>query len=380
MKRSLIVSIKLLLTVLFLFNIGFFSLLSNLEDRPQPPMKADRGREDNQYLSEKVKRAQELGKAYGPEEYFADLTAIRLKEKQNDFDRFAILQVNSSTMQLLALFDANIKAARIDLSPAEYDDLMERLSNASQLSQDTVDPDLAKRLLAEQAERQAPGYWNGIITNILVWLLGFYLQNLPLAFILLWLWWYQDRNKLGINNPLSFLICIILYPLVIGRAWHQVWREGVKTFAFRVERQRREVDIFSLLSSNELAEVRRFAQTHISLSEYRQTLDELGLCRHHRLLPAIVVITIAILLPTLASSATAADDYHAGKQIEMVSTVDGSHAPPEKSAEFDWSVPILPSSIIVTLPGPQLLQSVVTAKKALLHGFKNLLDPVPLSC
>lgn len=378
MKKSLLISIKLLLAVLFLYNIGFFALFSHLEDGPQPPIKADGGKSDIRYLQEKVQRAQSLGVAYGPEEYFADLTAIRLKEQQNDFDRFAILAVSSSVNQLLSTFDANVKAARRNLSETEYNLFMQRLSQARQLSQETLDPGCTQRVLADQARRQSPGYWQQVVMIVLTWLAGFYVKNLPLAFILLWIWWYQDKNKLGINNPLSFLICLTFYPIVIIRTWYQIWHEGVRTFAFRVERQRREIDIFSLLSANELAEVSRFAHSRISLTDYRQELDQRGLSRRHSLLPIMVVVTIALLIPSLASANTIVDDNIVSVPSVSVSVADSNSSPPTLQSEWDWSAPMLPPALISIAPESSLMTLVASLTPGLLPGYQRSLDPVPL--
>ena len=130
MRNFLLIVLKTLLAGFFLYNIGFFSLFSKMDNDPSPPIKADRGREDVRYLNEKVNHAQSLGIDYGPELYFADLAEINSKLKRNDFDRFAIIAANSTEMELLALFHKNVVEHRKHDSRANYNSFMARLSLA----------------------------------------------------------------------------------------------------------------------------------------------------------------------------------------------------------------------------------------------------------
>jgi hypothetical protein len=185
MKRTALIAIKLLLVILFLQNIGFFSFISNIEDKPQPPQKADGGRGDLQYLNEKIERAQKLGANYGPEEYFSDLTDIRLKEKANEFDRMAATHVFYTTNLLMASFHNNVMEHRRSDSSEKYSAFMEELSIAQKKHLSIADPEQEKESRELTKKMNQPGYWLSILVSFLTWLVGFYFKNLPLGFVLL---------------------------------------------------------------------------------------------------------------------------------------------------------------------------------------------------
>ncbi len=302
MKNIVLISIKVLLLALFLQNIGFYSFIANHKQEIPPPMKADNGRADMKYLNEKVARAEKMNRNYGPEAYFADLTEITLKEKRNDFDRFAILQKTNAVQNLLAVFDRNVKFYRSSATDAEYNQYMERLSQAQEKFEEISNPGFHQQEIIDKAKRQQPGYWLNLVISVSAWLAHCYSLNFPLALVLLWLWWYQEKEKLSINNPISFLICLILYPIVLIRVWSRSLKYGARVFALGIEFKRRQANLFSMISDDEWSLIKKYAHSEFKISAYRQNFENLGLVRRHALLPAMMVITIFMLLPKLSSA------------------------------------------------------------------------------
>ena len=102
MKRAILITIKLLLVSFFLHNIGVFSFIANFEPEKAPTFKDyDGKKEDLRYMEDKMNRAKNLGGNYGPEEYFADLADIELKEKKKDFDAGVLTQYQLNQRSIL---------------------------------------------------------------------------------------------------------------------------------------------------------------------------------------------------------------------------------------------------------------------------------------
>jgi hypothetical protein len=304
MKKIVPVIVKFILAAFFLYNIGIFSLISYMKNMPaqkDPPHKADNGQGDRQYLNEKLSRAQALGKNYTPAHYFADLTEIKLKEKKNDFDYTAVININFSINQLYAIFNENVINHRVHDSEKDYEKFMQGFTAAQKKCVEATDPDQAKRDAEFQAETNRPGYWSHVFLSILAWLKRFYLKNFLLALILLWTWWYQEKNKININNPLSFIICLIFYPVFIGWVWRENFRLGLRHFAMQMEFKRRQIDIFAMISKDEMADIRRFAQSDWKISKYREYLNNRGLIRRQALVPIAAITFLFLIIPKAPS-------------------------------------------------------------------------------
>jgi len=378
MKKIVLISIKVLLLALFLQNIGFYSFIANHKQEIPPPMKADNGRADMKYLNEKVARAEKMNRNYGPEAYFADLTEITLKEKRNDFDRFAILQKTNAVQNLLAVFDRNVKYYRRSVTDSEYNQYMERLSLAQEKFEEITNPGFNQQENIAKVKRQQPGYWSNLIVSVLSWLAHCYSLNFPLAFVLLWLWWYQEKEKLSINNPLSFLICLILYPVVLIRVWSRSLKYGARMFALGIEFKRRQANLFSMISEDEWSLIKKYARSEFKVSAYRQSFENIGLVRRHALLPAMMVIIIFMLMPKLSSAGITqfpVNHHTCTYQIK---------APPEISPDGSSLVianlfGTLVQTEEVFIPLLTVLIS-ITATPKHCSGFTSNPDPVPLFC
>lgn len=379
MKRIALIVIKLLLVILFLQNIGFFSFISNIEDKPQPPQKADGGRGDLQYLNEKIERAKKLGTNYGPEEYFADLTDIRLKEKANEFDRMAATHVFYTTNTLMTSFHNNVMEHRRSDSSEKYSAFMEELSIAQKKHLSIADPEQEKESRELTRKMNQPGYWLSILVSFLTWLAGFYLKNLPLGFVLLWAWWYEEKERLSINNPLSFLICVLLYPVVIIRVWRRSLRYGARMFAMNIEFKRRQTDIFAMISNNELEDIKRFARSDFKLRDYQRYLENRSLIVRHSLVPVGIVALTLLLTPKVYSSV----DNHSTintTEYQMPIKAPPNLMPDDFSSHHDLiMVAITPEETKIFFI-PLIWQFNLPPVLKYVGGFKTNPDPVPVCC
>lgn len=297
MKRASLIIIKLLLLSFFLYNIGFFSFITSFESENKTYFKEDGGRSDIEYLSKKIEKAKNLGDKYGPEKYFRDLTDIELKRSKNEFDSRTITRVNSSISQLNTIFHSNFMNKVKMTSKEESDLYVKRITKAQDLFFEVTDPERSKRRQDFQAKIRTSSYWSNIFLSFYKSLRELYLKNIWLAFLLFWLWWYEDRKKIRINNPLSFLFCLVIYPIVIARVLIKAISQKSRYFSMSIELRRREKNLFSLFSENEISQIKALAQSNISLSDYRYQLNKQGSVYQHALLPTIIVTCLMILLP-----------------------------------------------------------------------------------
>ena len=379
MNRIVRITLKVILAIIFLQNIGFFSFISRMPAEKQAPKKADQGKEDNQYLNGKIKNAESLGDNYGPEAYFADMTEIRLKTKNNDFDRYAIINVSYTTNLLLSKFHINVISHRKLCSPKEYDKYMERLRVAQQKCIAISDPEMQKRDLEFKIETSRPTYWRDASISILSWLLRFYLKNLPLALVLLWIWWYEDKNKFSINNPLSFIICLILYPIIIIRTWTLKTREVARIFTMSVDYQRRQTDIFSLISDNELADIKRLAKSNLKISEYQNYLRNRGMSYRHALIPAMIATFILLIMSqSIGAEVKHQSDTFTKCQISIKAPPDLKPLHGFSQSEHISFAAALPSKQEIVFIMILVWRLVLPLVSKRCPGFTTNPDPIPL--
>lgn len=374
MKKALRITLKVILAIIFLQNIGLFSLIHTMPAERQAPEKADGGKEDRKFLNEKTRQAKNLGNDYGPEAYFADLTEIRLKTKNNDFDRYAAMNVGYTTTTLVNQFNQNVLSHRRSESGVDYDKYLERLNVAREKCLNITDPEGQKRAAEFKIKTSSPNYWRDTLISILSWLLSFYLKNLPFALVLLWIWWYEDKDKLKINNPLSFLICLILYPITII----SVWKNGARIFAMSVDYKRREADIFAMISDDELTDIKRFARSNLKISDYQNYLKSRGLTYQHALVP-VMMATFVLLL---TSQSMGSEIKH--QPTDLTKCQVCIKAPPDfqqndsNQHEHISFAAVLPSKqetiFIMTLVWQLVLPP--TFKRC--QGFQTNPDPIPL--
>lgn len=293
--------LKLAIFILFLNNIGIFSIDIS-ESGPAPPVKTEEEvMKDMQYLREKYEKAQSLGRNYTPALYFEDLTDIMLKEKNNEFSRQALISANHYRNNLCNIFHDNLHYYRKNKSESQYQAYMKELEVSRDKHMIAVDPEMVKRSKENKAKMSAPGYWRGVLIDLLVWLKKFYLENILLALVLLWLWWYKEKNSFKINNPANFLLCLVFYPVVIPLVWRKKLNERGKMFAMKIELKRRQADIFSLISENELDDLKRFAKSNLKISDYRKYLDNRGFYRQQTLTPLLILVAVLTLVKSQAN-------------------------------------------------------------------------------
>jgi hypothetical protein len=372
--------LKLAIFILFLNNIGIFSI-DFPESGPAPPAKTEEEvMKDMQYLKEKLEEAQSLGRDYTPVLYFNDLTDIVLKEKNNELSRQALVSANHYKHNLCNIFHDNLSYYRGHKSDSEYRALMKELDTARDEHLITVDPEMVKKSKENEAKMNASGYWKGVLMNFLVWLKSFYLENILLALLLLWLWWYKEKNSFKINNPANFLLCLVFYPVVIPLVWKKKLNERGRMFAMKIELKRRQADIFSLISENELDDLKRFARSNLKISDYRKYLDNRGFYRQQALTPLLILVAVLTIVKSQAN------DVPDEKNLFDLKCCYEINAPPTNDVEsdFDFNEELKDSNLVARTCFNFIFHFISIEKVIIFFrlifssGFQNNPEPIPI--
>lgn len=364
--RIATITLKWVLFGLFLWNIGVFSFISRQSQNPRRIGTDEERMRDMQYLIGITDRARELGDGYTPSLYFKDLMRIELRQR-HDSIHYMInandyrLTLNSLIMQRREeLMRTDDKAAdkfldEITIAQKEYDAVM--------------DPGKEERLAKSKQEWQD----GTTIKSILSWIWEFYCKNFPLAALLLYLWWVDEKKKWRLSNPLSFFICLLIYPYTIIRVWIKKLDRDRKEWAMEISFRRTEKTIFTLISEDEMAVIKRFAAKG-SIADYKAYLRSRGLTPRHAFLPAMMVTTVLLLTAPKTQGAIAKISADDSSYFIQIKAPPGIHQtiiiPPTALAE-------IPAAIIMDVHW--MMEKVSYLIEAKIHkGFIRTPEPIPL--
>lgn len=288
MKKVLVVSAKILLPILFLYNIGFFSIdfSKTFKDfGKSEPFNFEGQKKLANFVNEKVKVAEKRGTKYSPYDYFDDLYEIEKLQKSLK----GVMNYNSMVAHLLILHQENMKKgffSREDIDKAVKDFKEKR--DPGSVAREELKLEMSKKT-----------FW----PSVRAWLWHFYLINLPLAFILFMLWWQKEKKTFKISNPFSFIIALIFYPIIIGLVIHEELSEKSRQYLAEAELRRMKSKMFSILSKNELEDIRRFASSRgLTLDDWKQYLRNQGLKPQGILVSSLVVTILFMAIPKFSFS------------------------------------------------------------------------------
>jgi hypothetical protein len=214
------------------------------------------------------------GQKYSADNYFSDLRNI-----YSVCDSIVGLK-NYCNQEVTQLFDVSYSQQR---------------QSHSFYTQDEIDSAREKYfkedVLRERESATTPIDW----LAVLAWFVRCYLYSLPFAFILFLTWLYQesDYTKLQLRSPFSFAISLLMYPIVIGASIRKWWITSGRLLHAEVEIRRTREVFFSLLSKDEIATIKKFANSKLSLSDFKKGLSEQGLKPRHAYLP-VLLFTLCI--------------------------------------------------------------------------------------
>jgi hypothetical protein len=334
MKKVFVVSVKILLPILFLYNIGFFNL-----DFPKffneigktEPLNIEGQKKLAKFVNEKVKVAEKKGDKYSPHDYFSDLYEIEKMEKSMK----GVMSYHVLANQLLILQQENMRKGLF----SNYDITVARTKYQEKINPGSIARAELKRDMQEKT------FW----PNLRNWLWHFYLVNLPLAFLMFLVWWYQEKKNFKISNPLSFAIALIFYPIIIALVIREALSEKSRYFVAEAELRRTKKKMFSILSKNEIEDIRRFATSRgLTLNDWRNYLGNQGLKPQGILVSSLVVTILFTAIPRFSFSQDKAERAKTNLFTTMLTTQ--VNAPPSTTClahdEDNNQAPVSASGII----------------------------------
>ena len=288
MKKVFVVSTKILLPILLLFNIGFFDLDFSAilkEAVKTEPLNIEGQKKLANFVNERVRAAEKRGDKYSPYDYFNDLYEIETMEKSMK----GVMSYRVLANHLMILETENMRKGLF----SDYD-----ITAARTKYKEKIDPGSIARAMLKQ-DMQKKTFW----PNLYAWLCHFYLINLPLAFFMFLVWWYQEKKGLKFSNPFSFIIALIFYPIIIGLVVYEALSEKSRYYLAEAELRRTKSKMFSILSQNELADIRRFATSRgLTLNDWRNYLGNQGFKPQGILISSLVVTILFMAIPKFSFS------------------------------------------------------------------------------
>ena len=264
--KKVLIAVQLVLLGLFLYNTGIIGIFKHLPFEKGEPLIVENNRILWKFVADKLELAKKKGADYSPECYFSDYAEIIQKKKQLPGSNVDLGSIN----EMMSVSLANVHRGRwsyhdIDVARDKY----KKVFDPNWTEHDRIEKEMAQK-----------GYWpktgKKILFGLLSWLLIFYLKNLPLAFVLLLIWWQKEYRTFRVKNPFSFAITVLIYPYAISKVFYRIFKEGYFFYSAEVELRQTKKKFFTLLSQDEIAEIRRFAKSRFGRKVLRRRLSWQG--------------------------------------------------------------------------------------------------------
>lgn len=271
--------VKLLLLAAFLFNIGVFGGIHDFFTQDTDKEKSEAEEILFEFVAMKLREAERKIKTkefYSEKEYQADVVDI--------FRKMMELKIEPgipSGLTLLRSFRYNDQA--VNGKHSEFAKIIYQHEDIQQFFQSS-DPLVGKEDLM----------------HVPSWLWTMYLKNLFLALVFFLL--ECRASKIGLRNPFSFVLLLVFYPVVIGYIFYKYLRMECRSYLAEIEFRRTKEKLFSFLSEDEIAQIKKFAQSSTSLSSWRK-----GLVFQHSFLVAFAATLIILVIPKPSQAAKPCD-------------------------------------------------------------------------
>lgn len=306
MKKDLAVLVKVLVWLGFFINSGVPSsiwnsfhekessifILHGVEIKRQHHSREEEGRFNARMFfweQSKVKKAQEYidnGGRYTADNYFADL-----REFVDSVKSFGQEPIGMVMSRLVGIDIRSRSQEQVDIARSKH--FPEMTAQEMQLAKNTP-------AFSETCKEAGVYVW--------AWWFGWYLKSLGLALVLFLIWQYEesDYEKIQLRNPVSFMVALLLYPFVIIRRIRRRWHA-------EYEVRRRKEKLFSLLSRDEIALVKNFAKSNLSLKQFRQDLSLKGYVPKY----SFIVVLFAMIFMAFVPSRILANQSREDRRIAI---------------------------------------------------------------
>lgn len=172
---------------------------------------------------------------------------------------------------------------------------------------ETMSLEQARKILLHEKDPEPINWSLRMFLPLLCWLLQIYLRGLPIAFVLFLIWrikfkddienesWYglQKPNYVINMGPLSFLVSLLLWPIILGLDIRARMSEVIHKTDVLI-RRKKMLTVFSKAEEQILK-----AGRTMSIREFRRYLDSLGLQKQHSFGFGFIMLIIITVTPKL---------------------------------------------------------------------------------
>lgn len=281
---------KFILFILFLINLGFFSILPPIVEKDRLPYEVMMVRKSElcEFINDKVQQAKQQetkGAPYSPYDYFRDIDEIFKKQEE--------LRVSTS------IFNEIFVLREISFRNLGNIYTNEDVNNAKQMYNEHVDLELKKKNKTTLSKSTN-------MKDVLAWLLWLYLKTFPIALLLYGIWMEQDfrekHKKMLLRSPFSFLLALALYPIVISISIGMSLKDAGRRVFAEAELRSTRYKLFTLLSNDEISAIRDFAKSNLTISDWKNHLRAQGLIARHSFILALVATLFFMLIPKMGEA------------------------------------------------------------------------------
>lgn len=310
--KKLLIAVQFLLLGLFLYNIGIIEIFKHFPHEKGEPANIENDNTFQKFVWEKLKQAQTKGSEYSPECYFSDYAEIMQKKHELPGSLLNMIVING----MMSISSTNVCHGRWSVKDVDI---------AREKYKKIVDPQWKNREDFEK-ETAKKGYWSKtgkkIIAFLLPWLLSVYLKNLPLAFVLFLIWWYKEYKTFRVKNPISFAISVLIHPYLIGKLIREKFKEGFYSLCAEVQLRKTKEKFFTLLSRDEISEIRRFAKSnfgrHLLIKRLRRNGLEVRRSFATALLATLLLSFVSVLVSNVQAKTLPKDSDGEKSSITII--------------------------------------------------------------
>lgn len=296
MKNARFISgaIKCFLLVVFLYNVGVFGGLSDLLTQVNNINNKETSEAHEVlrvFMAEKIRNAERIIHTkkdfYSESRYHSDLADVFRKMEELELKPGLPNEINYLERLCYGKTSLSGKHGNVAKVIHRHEDIYEYFQSAESLVKKNE------------------------LKNILPWLWKMYLKNFWLAFVFLLLECGASRR--GFRNPCTFVLLLAVYPATIGFIFYRWFRLLGRSYIAEAELRRSKEKLFSLLSEDEIVQIRKFAEGSTSLRSWRE-----GFAVRHAFVPALAVTIIISVIPQSLHAEIVSGDIADGSAVQIM--------------------------------------------------------------
>ncbi len=266
-----------------------------------------------QYLQDSIldlRRSQiKSGDLYNYDEYISDLAQINLLEIQNGFSPNGSGQGLNNP--LLDLYSEAVRSGENHSPTEDESESAENIYSSITGIHGWISPKDPEWDQTYDSEINDIG-WKDIFS----WIFRKYSKFFPLILLLYIFWFFIDSkvSKFMKKNPISFVLALVLYPVVIFMLIRDLFVAKARSVIAEADYRRTKDEFFSVLSKDEIGRIKNFARSGKKLFEWRKELKDEGRIFKHSF---VLVLTFTIFLGFMFRATSVCAETKSDKRTEI---------------------------------------------------------------